>query len=248
MSTIRPLIGISCLLSLGSSLIAADHRVAMLDSSLGKSPWAHEASPSPALLPPESHSLPVIVDVTPPRSAGPSVKVMKNSVYVYNDWASSLNHFIPSGWMGDYSDIQLDDRSADDPADGKTCIKITYLARVANGYAWAGMYWQTPENNWGDKIGGYDLSGMRRLTFWARGAKGGETIAEFRIGGIQGDYPDSGLGRIGPVVLSREWRKYQIDLSNVDLTHVVGGFAWSASYAQNPAGLTFYLDEIAYQK
>lgn len=145
-------------------------------------------------------------------------------------------------------EIQLDDKNAGDPADGRTCIKISYIARVTNGFAWAGIYWQTPEDNWGNKPGGFNLTGMKRLTFWARGAKGGERISEFRVGGIQGDQPDTGLARIGPVTLTSDWRQYQIDLSDTDLSHIAGGFAWSAGYTNNPEGLTFYLDEIAFSR
>ena len=53
----------------------------------------------------------------------------KNVFDVYADKGAKGNHFIPSGWMGDYGDIKIDDGSTDDPADGKTCIKITYTAR-----------------------------------------------------------------------------------------------------------------------
>ena len=50
---------------------------------------------------------------------------------------------------------------------------------------------KTPENNWGTHTtGGYDLSGATKITFWAKGEKGGEQI-EFFAGGITGDNPDS---------------------------------------------------------
>lgn len=166
---------------------------------------------------------------------------------VYTDKGARTNHFAPSGWMGDYGDIKLDDNSKIEPAEGQTCIKIAYSAKAAQGANWSGIYWQVPPNNWGDKPGGYDLSNMTRLTFWARGEKGNEKIAEFKVGGITGEYGDSDSASIGPVVLSKEWKKYTVDLKGKNLSHVVGGFCWAASRDDNPDGFTFYLDEIRYE-
>ena len=88
---------------------------------------------------------------------------------------------------------------------------------------------------------------MRKLTFWARGEKGGERIEEFKMGGISGPYPDSATASIGPLILTPEWKQYAIDLVGKDLSHVIGGFAWSANLDNNPNGCTFYLDEIRYE-
>ncbi|MCD6093959.1 MAG: hypothetical protein J7J51_04140, partial [Candidatus Omnitrophica bacterium] len=90
---------------------------------------------------------------------------------VYTDISSSDNHFIPSGWMGDYGDITLDENWQDNPHSGETCIKISYSAEATQGNRWAGIYWQEPANNWGEVEGGFDLTGATKLTFWARGEK-----------------------------------------------------------------------------
>jgi hypothetical protein len=167
--------------------------------------------------------------------------------YVYSDKRKSGNHFIPSGWMGDYSDIHFNDASTENPHSGDTCIKITYSPRSPQGSGWVGMYWQTPANNWGDRPGGFDLTGKRRLTFWARGAKGGEVIAEFKMGGIGGQNGDSDSVSTGSIVLSKEWQKYTVGLADRDLHHIIGGFCWSATRDSNPNGMTFYLDDIRYE-
>ena len=145
--------------------------------------------------------------------------------YVYSDKRKSGNHFIPSGWMGDYSDIQFNDASTENPHSGDTCIKITYSPRSLQASGWAGMYWQTPANNWGDKVGGFDLTGKKRLTFWARGARGGEVIAEFKMGGIGGQNGDSDSISTGSIALSKEWRKYTIELPTGISTISSAGFA-----------------------
>ena len=109
---------------------------------------------------------------TAKKSAAPSAKSVdssvKNTFYVYADKGAKVNHFIPSGWMGDYGDIKVDDSNTTDPADGKSCIKISYSGKATQGANWAGVFWQNPANNWGDKPGGYDLSAFKRITFWAR--------------------------------------------------------------------------------
>lgn len=168
--------------------------------------------------------------------------------YVYSDKGVRTNHYIPSGWMGDYGDMKIDEGSTDNPVDGRTAIKITYNAKAAQGANWAGMYWQHPANNWGEKPGGFDLKGYKRLTFWARGGKGGEKIAEFKVGGITGTFMDTDSQSIGPEVLTKEWKKYTIDLADKDLSKIIGGFCWSASRDDNPEGFTMFLDEIRFEK
>jgi len=117
---------------------------------------------------------------------------------VYIDGDSRKNHFAPSGWMGDYSDIRFNIVWTESPHSGKSCMKISYNAKMTQNAGWAGMYWQQPVSNWGDKKGGYNLTGASRLSFWVKGAKGGEKISEFKMGGITGEFPDSDTASIGP--------------------------------------------------
>ncbi|AKL97998.1 hypothetical protein [Endomicrobium proavitum] len=167
------------------------------------------------------------------------------AVYVEN--ASKANHFAPSGWMGDYGDLKISQASTDKPRSGNTAFKITYTAKMAQGAGWSGIYWQQPANNWGEKKGGYNLTGATKLTFWARGEQGGEKIAEFKVGGITGEFPDSDSQSIGPVVLTKEWQKFTIDLKGKDLTHIIGGFCFAASKDDNPNGFVIYIDDIIYE-
>lgn len=168
--------------------------------------------------------------------------------YVYQDKGSHVNHFAPSGWMGDYGDIKLNDASTDNPADGRTAIKVDYTAKGAQGANWAGIFWQNPPNNWGTVKGGFDLTGFKKLTFWARGTTGKEKIAEFKVGGITGEFGDSGAQSIGPIELTKEWKKYTIELAELDLHSISGGFCWSASRDDNPEGFTIFLDEIRFER
>jgi hypothetical protein len=166
--------------------------------------------------------------------------------YVYANQDDGCNHFYPSGWMGDLSAISFDSNWTSDVYSGDSCTKITFSARGDN---WAGIYWLEPENNWGTTPdGGYDLTGATKITFWARGEKGGERI-EFFAGGVRGPYPDSfPKTSTGFITLTKTWKQYAIDLSLRDLSHVIGGFGWATNDTYNPSGATYYLDDIAYDK
>lgn len=168
--------------------------------------------------------------------------------YVYSDKGSRDNHFVPSGFMPDGKCISFNDRWQEDCQQGKTCIKIVFDIECAKeNQEWAGIYWLNPANNWGRRKGGFNLTGATKLTFWAKGAVGGEQIQEFTIGGVEGDYPDSDKIVIGPVILSDQWKQYSIDLQGKDLSYISGGFAWSTEVAVNPESCVFYLDQIKFQ-
>ena len=168
---------------------------------------------------------------------------------VYRD-KSGPNHFVPSGYMPDGQCLKQIDTWQENCEQGKTCIKATYdIPCSIKGRGWAGVYWLNPADNWGDRKGGFNLSGAKKLVFWARGEKGGETIAEFKIGGvgISREYPDSDTVGIGPVILSKSWKEYSIDLRGRDLTYISGGFAWVANTENNSESCTFYIDDIRYE-
>ncbi|MFH1398090.1 MAG: hypothetical protein ABIH27_06040 [Candidatus Omnitrophota bacterium] len=167
--------------------------------------------------------------------------------YVFADRSSINNHFVSSGYMGDYGDLRYDGASKEDAYLGDTCIKIIYTGKATQGARWAGIYWQQPANNWGTIDAGYDLSKATKLTFWAHGAKGGERIEEFKVGGLMGEYSDSDTASVGPVILNKEWTQYTIDLKGKDMSYIIGGFCWATNSDMNPEGATFYLDEIRYE-
>jgi hypothetical protein len=168
--------------------------------------------------------------------------------YIYRQFHARENHFAPSGWMGDYGDIRLDDHwQPVGKKDAKTVIKISYLAQAKQGNGWAGIYWQNPANNWGGKPGGYNLNGHKKLVFKARGEKGGERVEEFKVGGITGDYADSGSAAVGPITLAKDWKQYEISLDGQELSSIAGGFCWTMTRDGNPDGAVFYLDDIRFE-
>ena len=165
--------------------------------------------------------------------------------YVYEDFMSPNNHYAPSGWMGDVANLELDQSYSQESHDGKSCIKMRYNAEGLK--QWAGIYWQHPVNNWGDKKGGYNLTGATKLTFWAKGLNGYEVISEVKIGGISGAFSDSDVAWLKKIKLTGSWKKYTIDLSNSDLSSISGGFCIVFSKKDNPKGCTVLLDDIRYE-
>ncbi len=192
-----------------------------------------------------------------PASASPSApgekpartkKVTAYPFYIYENGAAKANHYYPSGWMGDYGDLRINVKEMTNPHSAPSCVKISYSAKGKNGAGWAGTYWQQPANNWGTANAGYNLTGAKRLTFWARGEKGNEVINEFKVGGIQGEYADTDVAGVGPVKLTTTWKQYTIDLTGKDLSRIAGGFAWSASADENPDGFAIYLDDMMFEQ
>lgn len=176
-------------------------------------------------------------------------KLTDDVAYVYTDAGSKLNHYIPSGWMGDFGDLKTN-TNWKEGAYKNASIKVQYSAERKQGAGWAGIYWQMPANNWGDKRGGYDLSVYKKLTFMVRGAKGGEIIDKFMVGGITGQTEDgdSDGSETAQIELTKDWKHYEIVFDHKDLTHIIGGFGFAMNADSNGSGATFFLDEIKFEK
>jgi hypothetical protein len=161
------------------------------------------------------------------------------------------SRFVASGFMGDGEQgkkyIQLNEAWKENPHSAPSCIKAVY-SPGPNG--WGGVYWQNKPDNWGDQSGeNFSQAGYRKLTFWARGQNGGEVV-EFKAGDIKKagkPYKDSFEASLGKVTLEKDWKQYTMNLTNKDLSSVIGGFCWVAAQNANPKGITFYLDDILFE-
>ncbi len=180
---------------------------------------------------------------------------------VYDDVSSAGNHFHVYAQMGD-APVSMNGSWTGNPHSGATAIRCDF---TATGW-FGGFYFQNgtltgsqtaPQANWGTAPdAGIDLTGATSLTFWARGAVGGEQIELFLAGVGWNDntpvepYPDSSPRQpaVGTVVtLTTSWQQFSIDLTGMDLSYVLGGFGWVATLTENPDGATFYLDDIQYE-
>lgn len=150
--------------------------------------------------------------------------------------------YIPSGFMGDYGNLKVNPGFTGNPHDGKTCMEVAYTA----GAGWAGIAWQSPEGDWGDKSGGKDLTGAKRLSFWARGKEGGEAVT-FSLGLIDKNKPffDTAKKGLPKTTLESSWKHYTIDLAGENLKRIKTGFVLVVAPEGKP--ITFYLDDIRYE-
>ena len=141
--------------------------------------------------------------------------------------------------MGNTRALKVDERCADRPFAGETCLRVEYTDHIG----WAGIFWQDPANDWGEKPGGRNLSQAATLVFRARGERGGEKV-DFFVGGLK-DKPhgDSAEAKL-TVTLKKEWTRYRIPLDGKDLSQIKTGFGFSLASSGDP--VVFYLDEIIY--
>ena len=164
--------------------------------------------------------------------------------------------FIPSGHMGCAESVPIIAINTADftqPHSGQTCIRVEINSWANCGRTlWAGVYWQNKENNWGNESGeNFSGKGFTKVTFWAKGHKGKEVVI-FGSGGINKlQYKDSYNTRYTTegknVILSNQWKQYVINLTEADLSSVIGGFFFSVEERANQDGLTFYLDDIYFE-
>lgn len=169
--------------------------------------------------------------------------------------------FVSSGFMGDGAmpgTVTMMPAKAGDSTDcgGKrasttaagSCHTVAYVPPAANGMGWAGVYWQYPANNWGTKPGYAIPSGAKKVTFQAKGQKGGEKVT-FLAGGIIGagnPYTDS-LKATVTVTLTADWQPYSLDLSGQSYSQVLGGFGWTMTAGDAGASGGFSVDDIQWQ-
>lgn len=149
--------------------------------------------------------------------------------------------WVSSGWMGETEAINMDPQACPEPHGGQTCLRIRY----ERGDSWGGVAWQHPIEDWGDKAGGFDLSGSKTLSFWARGKRGGEKVKfGFGLLGQDKTHYDSARDEM-EVRLTSRWKRYRFDLQGKDLRRIKTPFFWSAAGQTRP--LEFYVDDVRYE-
>lgn len=144
--------------------------------------------------------------------------------------------------MGSVESLTLDGAYAENPHEGKACIKLRFVGAAGS---WVGVAWQHPADNWGEQEGGFDLAGATQLELWARGEYGGERM-NIGVGLLGKDtaHPDSGMTSVEGIVLKREWQRYRIPLQKVDLSSIKTGFV--VTLAGQKTSVNVYLDSIRF--
>ena len=193
------------------------------------------------------------------RPAEQIVRPSSNMLYVYKDVGSNANHFLQRVWMGNMNNIPPM-REASEGVENSTAIE----AVLNKSHAWGGYFFtvgiftdinEPPKPNFGDYDVCFDLTGAKRLTFYAKGSQGDEVIEFYTAGlgygeGYTKKYPDSSQKiSLGFVKLKNNWQKYTINLAGSDLSRIGCGFGWVTTFERNPDKdeIRFYMDEIRFE-
>ncbi len=167
-----------------------------------------------------------------PVGTGPTVLP-----FAVDDW------YGPSGYMGDGENPGAID-------DAQTCIDPRPSTWVGHCHAytwtptseaWAGVYWQYPDGNWGDQPGLPIPDGATRISFQAWGETGTEQV-DFMVGMMSVD--GFQITR-EEVPLGTEPAEFSLELGATTYQRVVGGFGWVAKEATAP--VTFHIDDIRWE-
>nr|WP_299073630.1 glycoside hydrolase family 2 TIM barrel-domain containing protein [uncultured Allomuricauda sp.] len=160
--------------------------------------------------------------------------------HVYND--NENLPYVLSAYMGDYNTINVDLDNTETVKSGKTAIKIDFKGKNE----WYGLGFVDPANDWGDILGGHNISGAETFSFWAK-ASYDNLKAKVGFGLIEkGDKPfyDSSKKLI-ELILTDKWKKYTINTKRLDLTCIRSGFVIFT--IGEGMSHTIYIDEIVFE-
>ena len=159
--------------------------------------------------------------------------------YVYKD-GEDMPYF-PSAYMGNYKALEVDTKSKTDIHSGSASLKISYN----QVYDWYGIGLVDPADDWGDILGGYDISGAETFSFWAK-ASDKNITAKIGFGLIGKDkpYPDTAKKSI-EVKLSTKWKRYTTKLKKLDMSCIRSGFVIFSS--GSGANHDIYFDNVVFE-
>jgi hypothetical protein len=168
---------------------------------------------------------------------GPVGEMPTTLPFAVDDW------YGPSGYMGDGEHPgAITDAQTCMPARPSTWMGNCHLYTwTPSGTAWAGVYWQYPDGNWGDQPGLPIPAGATQISFQAWGANGGEKV-DFMVGMMAVDgFEAKQMG----IELTTQPQKFTLSLAGASYARVVGGFGWVAKDATAP--VTFGIDDIRWE-
>ena len=159
--------------------------------------------------------------------------------YVYQDAKNAP--YVASAYMGDFKYLKVDTEHRERVHSGMSSIKITY----DNTSGWFGIGFVDPVDDWGDRPGGYNVTGAKKFTFWAK-ASSDNVLGTFGFGMIDKGKPyyDTEKKSV-KLALTTEWKKYEIDVSRSDLRCVRSGFVLYSG--GNGESFTIWVDDIMFE-
>jgi hypothetical protein len=184
-----------------------------------------------------------------------------NVLWVYRDNSDGLNHFTQKSFTGDnyWSVPEMDEASQAHSGISGIMAELSVAEHLWGGFMFLNGTLQAgssaPAPNDGKTDTGMNLTGAEKLVFYAKGETGLERV-EFFMGGFgwrEGvktvQHADTATKTLGTVILTKEWKKYELSLKGADLSSIACGFGWVVNGASNSTLTTvrFYLDDIRYE-
>jgi hypothetical protein len=163
------------------------------------------------------------------------------------------DYYSPDGFFGDgelRGRLELE-KSCPQRAPGAQgdCYTLTYRPGVKR---FAGIFWQYPHNNWGFWPGHTVAPGASRITFQARGLRGGEAL---KVNAGQKDSPnahkDSFQLEEMTVALTDRWAAHELPFSGADYqgpSGVLGAFMIALAAGDSDDAIVVYLDDVRWQR
>ena len=164
---------------------------------------------------------------------------IKDANYVFSE---GFETGAPSGYSGEKDGLSMmvDGNCMENPYSGRYCLKI----EVDDKEAWRALFIQfsgkwTADLNPTTQLP--DLSEFKKLVFYARTTTKDYYIPEIGFGASSTVFSQESRNIVF-VELSKEWKKYEIDLRGLDKKSVNDIMMFSLNEG------TFYLDEIRFEK
>jgi hypothetical protein len=210
--------------------------------------------------------------VTAP-DAGPDAPAVISVPFVVDD------HFIPSGCMGDCASSVLNDEDCPDRYGGDAapdpqgqCHHFLYTADAdAGALGWAGVLWQTVEQNWGSQPGREVAPGATQMHFYVRtsgqrqtltflvgalnAADGGKACAaasdcssaECVNGACTTPHHDT-LNATESPTITADWQPIFIPFDGKSYgPEVMSAFGWTFAMPAGQASIEFYVDDLRWE-
>ncbi|MDB5272254.1 MAG: glycosyl hydrolase family 2, barrel domain [Chitinophagaceae bacterium] len=160
--------------------------------------------------------------------------------YIYKDGKDLP--YIPSAYMGDFQYMRVDAENKNFVKEGTASLRISY----GNGGGWFGLGFVDPVNDWGDRAGGFDLTGAKKFTFWAK-ASSADAEATIGYGMIDKNKEFFDTDKQSKkILLTTEWKKYEINIpKSAGLRCIKSGLVIYSNAVGSP--FSIYIDEVRFE-
>ena len=152
--------------------------------------------------------------------------------------------FVATGYMGDGENGAVVGATSCPMRAGEArglCHQFTYTRPTPAGSGWAGVYWQSPANNWGTMPGYVIPQGAKSIAFYAWSDQP-SLPATFQAGIAAADgFEVQSAG----ITLTNTPQRFVLSLGGATYTDVVGGFAWTSNQPSGSAHVIF-VDDIVW--